>query len=448
MSTPNSRPQNDSIKDSRNTRAIALDLLTAVIRQAHPLDSALAAHAGMKHLSTQDRGFVRQLVGTCLRHMGEIDAVIAKCVSRPVSPKAQPVPEILRLGAAQLLFLKVPDHAAVDSMVRLTAARKRAGHKGLVNAVLRRIAREGADLLATLDPAQINTPDWLWQSLVSRFGAETAHAIAGSHISPPPLDITVKDPSEINEWAEKLDAEILPTGGLRRAAGGRIEKLPGFDDGAWWVQDAAASLPAQVLLSALTIPVAGARLADLCAAPGGKTAQLAAAGAAVTALDRSAERLSRLRENLGRLKLSADLVEADAAGWAPAAPFDGVLLDAPCSTTGTLRRHPDIAQLKTARDVVSLAAQQKNLLAAAADMVGPKGVLVYAVCSLQAEEGPDQIEAFLAAHPEWARTPIQSDELGGLGDALSGAGDLCTLPCHWPDRGGLDGFFAARLHRR
>ena len=219
-----------------------------------------------------------------------------------------------------------------------------------------------------------------------------------------------------------------------------MTRLPGYDEGAWWVQDAAAALPVRLLG-----PVAGKRVLEIGAAPGGKTAQLAAAGARVTAVDRAAPRLARLRENLARLALDADIVEADALDWRPQAPADAVVLDVPCTATGTIRRHPDIPHGRKPADVTRLAEQQGRLLTRAAAMLAPGGLLVYASCSLQPEECERQVDAFLAAAPEFARVPVRQDEFAYLGEAITTAGDLRTLPCHWAEVRGMDGFYAARL---
>jgi 16S rRNA (cytosine967-C5)-methyltransferase len=341
----------------------------------------------------------------------------------------------LRLGAAQRLFLDTPAHAAVDTTVRLLDGRL-SGFKGLANAVVRKVAAAAAPANA----ARINTPEWLWRSWTKAFGDETAATIAAAHLSEPPLDFTVAGDAET--WRDRLAATLLPTGSLRRPIGGDPSALPGFQDGAWWVQDAAAALPARLL--GVT---AGQRAIDLCAAPGGKTAQLAAAGAEVTAIDRSPQRLARLRANLERLGLRARVVEADAATWRPDEPADAVLLDAPCTATGTIRRHPDIARIKSAADVAKMAAVQDRLLRAAVEMTAPGGRLVYATCSLQPEEGPERIAALLRDGAPVRLDGISALEMPGLSDAIGADGTVRTLPCQWKELGGLDGFFIARLRR-
>ena len=334
-------------------------------------------------------------------------------------------------------MLKVAPHAVVDAANRLAQADNHAVHfKGLINAVLRRVAREGEAIVAQQDACALNTPDWLWPRWIGHYGGETARAIAKAHLDIPPLDLTLKsnDPD-----GEIPDGEQLAPGHLRLKHGGRIEDLPGFVAGRWWVQDFAASLPAR-----LCSGVAGRTVIDLCAAPGGKAAQLAAAGARVTAVDISCDRLARMRENLTRLKLSAELIAADAREWRPieCAPF--VLLDAPCTATGTIRRHPDLPWLKNAADLVACENLQSELLESAADMTDEGGLLVYAVCSLEPEEGEEQIEAFLRRNAHFRRLPVAPAEVFDA-SFVSAKGDLKTLPCLWSGKGGMDGFYAARL---
>ena len=391
--------------DDLAPRVLALDLLSAVLRRQRPLDDVFEARVAGSKLEGRDRGFVRLLVATTLRRLGQIDALIGAMLDRPGTLKP-PVQDILRLGAAQLLFLGTPAHAAVNTTVALTGAEPQTlPYKKLVNALMRRLGREGAALVAAQDAARLNTPDWLWTSWQNTYGAESARAIAGAHLSEAPLDITLKNPADAAAWSQRLEAEILATGSLRRAGGGAVPELPGFTEGSWWVQDAAAALPA-----ALLGRVDGARVFDLCAAPGGKTAQLAANGARVVAVDRAAPRLARLAANLARLGLAAETVAADAAGWRPDASADAILLDAPCSATGTIRRHPDIPQLKEPADVAKLAVLQRRLLAHAATLLRPGGTLVYTVCSLQPEEGERQISALLESGAPLARPdPVAGD---------------------------------------
>ena len=426
-----------------DARRAALEILDAVLDSHRPLDQALARHEDSARLEPRDRAFMRTLVGMTLRRLGQIDAVLAQFLARKLPPRTRKARHILRLGAAQLLFLGTPPHAAVDASVRLAEGPELAGFRGLVNAVLRRVASEGQGLLQGQDAPRLNTPDWLWRSWEAAYGAEVCRAIAEAHLAEPPLDFSVR--GEAQAWATALGAETLPTGTVRRpaAAGGSIEGLPGYAEGAWWVQDAAAALPARLLGE-----VKGKRVIDLCAAPGGKTAQLAAVGAAVTAVDRSAERLKRVAANLARLRLSAELVAADATAWRPAQPADAVLLDAPCSATGTIRRHPDLMHQKKPGDVAALVGLQDRLLRAAAEMVRPGGLLVYSVCSLQPEEGGPRVAALIESGAPFERLAMEPGEIAGLpGFALADSGALRTLPSQWAERGGWDGFYAARLRR-
>jgi 16S rRNA (cytosine967-C5)-methyltransferase len=419
-------------------RRIALDVLDRVLKHARPFDETFAGHPTLMSLSPRDRAFARLLVTTVLRRLGQIDALLDELLR--TAPKDERVRNILRLGAAQLLFLATPAHAAVGETVSLAVGRH-AFARGLVNAVLRRLSAEGAARLAAQDAARLSTPAWLWQSWCEAYGEERTRAIAEAHLAEPPLDLTVKDHPEA--WAKRLDAEPLYGKTLRRQAGGQIEDLPGYPDGAWWVQDAAAALPAKLLGE-----IRGRPVIDLCAAPGGKTAQLAAAGAKVTAVELSERRAERLHANLQRLRLDAEIVIADALEWRPPAPAGHVLLDAPCTATGTIRRHPDVPWHKTADEVARMAELQGKLLGAAAEMLAPGGTLVYASCSLQPEEGPLLVERWFPEHPRLERSPIAPDELANLPVEVTGEGEVRTLPCHLAGRGGMDGFFIARLRAR
>jgi 16S rRNA (cytosine967-C5)-methyltransferase len=410
-----------------NGRILAYRALRAVLEQNDSLDAALAAGAA---LPARERAFAHTLVASALRHLGEIDADLAPLLNQPFKSLAPDARALLRLGAVQSLILKTPAHAAVAATVDL--AKAEAPHfAGLTNAVLRRLLRE----------AGLNTPEWLWRSWSSAYGEETATAIACAHSVEPPLDITAREP---DRWAEPLAAERLISGTLRRpaGAGGEIRMLPGYDEGAWWVQDAAAAMPARLLA-----PLAGGRVLDLCAAPGGKAAQLVAMGYEVTAVERSEPRAALLRENLARLGLTATVVVADAETFTPESLVDGILLDAPCTATGTIRRHPDIPWRKSMVDVGRMAPLQARLLDHAATLVRPNGLLVYAVCSLESAEGPDRIAAFLASNNGFRRRAIRPEEVGGDAALITPDGDLRTLPCHWREQGGMDGFYAARLER-
>lgn len=420
-------------------RRAAAEILTAVLEKSRPLDEAFDRHERLRTLESRDRAFTRLLVATTLRRLGEIEAVLDQCLRKPVP---EPLRLILRIGACQLLYLDTAPYAAVDSAVEMAKADGFKGLRGLVNAVLRRLSREGASMLAKLDGARINTPDWLWQSWSRAYGEDAARAIASAHLVEAPLDITVAKAEDAALWAERLGGTLLANGTVRRAEGGAVDGLPGFADGAWWVQDAASSMPARLFGD-----VRGKSVLDLCAAPGGKTAQLAAAGAQVTAVDRAAGRMRRLQRNFERLRLDVTIKIADAAMWRPDAPADAVLVDAPCSGTGTIRRHPDIARLKTPRDVRRLADLQRRLLAASVDMVKPGGTIVYSTCSLEPEEGERQIEGLLASGAPVERVAIDPGEIGGWAEIIDADGALRSTPAHLTDIGGIDGFYAARLRR-
>jgi 16S rRNA (cytosine967-C5)-methyltransferase len=427
-------------------RSIAAEILDGVLLRKRALDEQLEDQAALRALSERDRALTRRLVATALRRRGTLRYVLSQLLQRGLPANVPRLESALLLGATQILFLDVADHAAVDLAVRLVRTdRRSAPYAGLVNAVLRRLARERRRLIADLDPIALDTPKWLMRRWIATYGVETARAIAAVHATEPPLDLTVKgDPAKA---AALLGGQVLPTGSVRLVPRGVVTRMPGYAEGEWWVQDAAAALPAKFLGN-----VHGLRVADLCAAPGGKTAQLAHAGAHVVAVDQSPARLARLRENLARLNLHAETVAADATTWQNG-PFDGVLLDAPCSATGTIRRHPDVPWLKSESDLESLTALQRALFAQAVRLLKPGGLLVYSTCSLEPEEGEHIVAAELARNPDLRRKPIAPAEVGGLAELLNRDGDLRTLPCHLADSAnprlrGLDGFFAARIEKK
>lgn len=417
------------MKTAPSARLAAAQLLDAVLQGKRTLEDAMAGVQTLRVLEPRDRGFARMLTATVLRRLGTIDAILAQCLDKGAPPK--PVESPLRLGVAQLLFLGTPAHAAVGETVDLAPQQLR----GLVNAVLRRVSRDGEKLLAAIDAPRADTPAWLWAILVDSWGEAKARDIVAGQLREPPLDITVK--RDAADWAAKLGAKLLPTATLRLEEAGNVAELPGFEEGAWWVQDEAAALPVRLLGD-----ISGKRVLDLCAAPGGKTLQLAAAGGKVTAVDQSAKRLDRVVENLARTMLEAEIVNADASKWTPKAPYPFILLDAPCTATGTLRRHPEIAHLKNSADAVKLMAAQDRLLDAAATMLEPGGTLVYAVCSLDKREGSQRVAAFLDRHRDFARIPVTAAEIGGRGELIDANGDLLTTPAN-----GMDGFQAGRLRR-
>jgi 16S rRNA (cytosine967-C5)-methyltransferase len=444
MARPRTSPQPEV--PGLAARRIAADILDGVLRRRTALDELLSgksAYPGLAGLAERDRALMRRLVATVLRRLGTLRHLVGGFLDKGFPSDAPRVETILLLGAAQILWLEVPDHAAVDLSVRLAQADRRAArYAGLVNAVLRKVTQSAAT--KPVDGSTRDTPEWLLKRWKKAYGPDTARAISTANGHEPALDLTVKQDAE--SWAERLRGRVLPTGTVRTLAHGAISLLPGFSDGAWWVQDAAAALPVRLLGD-----IQGKNIAELCAAPGGKTAQLALAGAKVSAVDRSPARLNRMRENLARLSLSAEIVAADALDW-QGGPFDGVLLDAPCSATGTIRRHPDIPWLKNEADLPVLTSLQQRLIDRAVELTKPGGTFVYCVCSLEPEEGQNQIETLLARDSRVMRSPISGQEVFGHAEFITTDGDLRTLPQQLPDPdprwAGLDGFYAARLTRR
>jgi 16S rRNA (cytosine967-C5)-methyltransferase len=397
-------------------RRIAADILDGVLHKRRTLDDQLdgaGAHPGLKTLPDRDRALMRRLVATILRRLGTLGHVLSRLLDRGIPTDAPRAQSALLIGAAQILWMDVPDHAAVDLSVRLVQSDRRAAkYAGLVNAELRRCAREGQPLIDEVKSQTLDIPEWLLARWIAHYGEATAREMAVALSHEPSLDITVK--SDPAQWATRLHGETLPTGTVRTLLQGSVKMLPGFAEGQWWVQDAAAALPARLFGD-----VAGKTIADLCAAPGGKTAQLIQAGARVTAVDRSPGRMARLRENLARLALEAETGVADAAEWQGgnnSSGFDGILVDAPCASTGTIRRHPDVAWLRQEADIGALMAVQKRLLQRATALLKPGGTLVYCTCSLEPEEGEQAISTLLANEPGMRRVPIDAGEVAGLGE--------------------------------
>ena len=435
-------------KPGLEARSAAAKLLAAVLDRKTSLDGMLDADHGnpaYRALNDADRALVRAILNTALRHLPRIDAAISSLLQTPLPEGARALKHVLTVAAAQILYLDVPDHSAVDLAVEQANADPRNRRfASLVNALLRRMSREKADILARLEEVAA-MPDWFFQRLVKAYGAEAAEAIAKAQLTPAAIDLTVK--SDPQGWAERLNGVVLPTGSVRLALfDGAVSALPGFEEGEWWVQDAAASIPAR-LFGDLT----GKRAADLCAAPGGKTAQLVLAGADVTALDMSASRLKRLARNLERLNLSATMLEGNAGDFRSEALFDAILLDAPCSSTGTTRRHPDVLWVKDAADIAKLAGVQERLLRHALTLVKPGGLVVFSNCSLDPLEGEEVVARVLADTPDVERVGVDPASLPGLEAAITPQGDIRTtpamLPLETPFSGGLDGFYAAVLKR-
>ncbi|MFT3810400.1 MAG: transcription antitermination factor NusB [Micropepsaceae bacterium] len=428
-------------------RRFAFSLVTRVLDQRVTLEEAGEALAAVAaRMEARDAAFGRAIAYASLRHKGALEALLKRFIERPLPEHGLAASRVLLTGAAELMILGGKPHAAVDGANRLAlAVREAKPFKALINAVLRRVTREGHAIWDGLDRARANVPDWLWTRWTDAYGEASARAIALAHETPAPLDITLKDPAASPVWAARLDAESLGNGTLRLAKSGPVEALAGFDTGDWWVQDFAAAIPARVLLGFFPDP-SRARIADLCAAPGGKTMQLAASGAAVTAVDTSAPRLKRLTENLARTGLSAHVEKADIRTFTPESPFDGILLDAPCSATGTIRRHPELPWIRDEGAVTRPAAVTSALLDAAFAMLKPGGTLVFAVCSLEIEEGEDQIAAFLARTPTASLRPIDPATFGLPPESGIPPG-LRLIPSMRAELGGLDGFFVAALQR-
>lgn len=430
-------------------RKAAARLLAAVIDARTPLDGLTDNEHGNPQymaLDMRDRALVRAILATALRHRVTVAALISRRLDKPLPANATVLAHILHVAAAQILFLDIPDSAAVDLAVTHAKSDPRTVRfSGLVNAVLRALARTKETELAKTLAATNDAPEWFCERLKQAYGTDAAHAILAAHRVEAPVDISVKSDPQL--WADHLGGVVLPTGSVRlEKLNAAVTELPGFEDGTWWVQDTAASLPARLFGD-----IKGLHVADLCAAPGGKTAQLILAGAKVTAVDSSKSRLARLQQNLERLNLSAEVVQADLLKFEPKQLFDAVLLDAPCSSTGTIRRHPDVAWTKTHDDIVKLADLQRRLLAKAVTIIKPGGVIVFSNCSLDPLEGEDLLAAFLADTHTVRLEPISASDIAGIAPFVTTQGTLRTTPAGL-DLGsaslsGLDGFFAARLRK-
>ena len=444
-----SERENGPFKAGLEVRVTAAKLLAAVVDRKISLDGMLDLTHGnpaYKALSDADRALTRAILNTALRHLPRIEAAIASLIDTPLPEGARALHHVLVIAAAQILHLDVPPHAAVDLAVEQANRdpRNRRFAK-LVNAVLRRLDREKDEILvATAGISPV--PAWFRKRLVALYGEAEGDRIAEAQLVPAAIDLTVK--SDPAFWAEKLGGTVLPTGSIRLTAfEGAVSALEGFEEGAWWVQDVAASIPAKLFGD-----LKGKKVADLCAAPGGKTAQLIAAGAEVIAVEQSGNRLARLKENLGRLGYEAELVGGDLFEFKPAELLDGVLLDAPCSSTGTTRRHPDVLWTKGPEDVAKLAALQEKMLRHAVTLVKPGGIIVFSNCSLDSLEGEELVVRVLKDHPELARLPVNPKNWPGLETAISPLGEFRTTPAMLPAGenfvGGMDGFFASVIQVR
>ena len=428
-------------QDSEGLRSrwAALEALEGVLENRRTINVALDNATGWKKLKPEDRAFTKFLVLETVRHLPEIDQIYSNFLSRPLPRRTHRLKHLLRLGTTQLVFLKTPPHAAVNTTVALAEQLLSQKFKGLVNALLRKIARSSARLSPDTS-ARINTPDWLWESWRKTYGEENTLKIAQQHLELAPTDLTVAKTSP--ELPSHLNAETLESGSLRCRDFGNPADRWGYADGKWWVQDAAAALPIKLIGD-----VRGLNVIDLCAAPGGKTAQLALGGANVVSLDSSKLRSETLKANMKRLGLTSNTIVSDLRDWEPSITADLVVLDAPCTATGTCRRHPEILRLRCSEDVHKMVRIQKNLLDAGAAMVPNGGTLLYITCSLQPEEGPDQVTDFLNRWTNFARSPFKPLTWKGLEGVIDINGALRTLPFHWSSRGGMDGFFATALKR-
>ncbi|PCJ99107.1 MAG: MFS transporter [Zetaproteobacteria bacterium] len=442
---PKSGPEDSAEEnDILHPRRVALNMLGNVLDRRNALDITLDNSDDFAALPQQQRAFTRMLLTTTLRRLGQIDDLITFAQNRPGDLRTPAVRNILRLGVTQLFFMVVPDHASVDTSVRLIEEMGMGRQKAFVNAILRKLSREGAARIEHQDAGRLNTPEWLLKIWIEDYGMSGAAQIAEANMNEAPLDITVKSPDDRPYWGNALQASELSTGTLRRIIGGNIREMEGFDDGKWWIQDAAAAIPATLFGD-----IAGQDVIDFCAAPGGKTLQLAAMGANVTAIDRSAKRLKRLKENLVRMDLQdrVKIEVSDAAAWKTTETPQRILLDAPCSATGTIRRHPDTGYLKSLKDITGLMSIQERLLAHAGEMLGVGGLLIYCTCSLQKDEGEHQVEKFLKQNPNFERIAITPQEIGNYDELINEQGDLRILPYSLAPQGGMDGFFISRLTR-
>ncbi len=429
-------------------RKVAAKMLGRIIDDKKNLDALIDAEHGdyaYNALIAKDRALIRAILMVSLRKKGQIDDALRQVLDRKTPKNATHLTHSLSVAAGQILFLDVPDSAAVNLGVTAIAEDRRTSRfAALANAVLRRLSREKDQILANQDAGRLNMPDWFFKRVRKAYGKTRAGKIADILNHESALDLTVK--SDPDKWARIFGGIVLPTGSVRFVPSETVSAMEGYDDGDWWVQDAAAAMPARLLGDIREL-----NIADLCAAPGGKTAQLLAKGADVTAVDISKRRLDRLTENLARLKFTARIQIADLLEWQPQTAFDAVLLDAPCSSTGTSRRHPDVLWTKTAEDISALATLQFEMWNRAIDMTGKGGIVVFSNCSLDREEGEDLYAKMLASRSDIEAMPILADEVPGLSTAINGQGNLRTLPCHLPNPNvrlaGLDGFFAARLRR-
>lgn len=437
-----SQSDSDKSKPGLAARVAAVKIISAVLEKKTSLDGMLDGENGnpaYRALSLPDRALVRAIVNTALRHLPRVEAALASLLDGPLPQGAKSLQHVMIVGATQMLYLDVPDHSAVDLAVEQAHRdpRNRRFVK-LVNAVLRRLGREKESVLEAVNTIPV-LPSWFYSRLTHVYGEATARHISDAQLIPSVIDVTVKSDPDL--WAQRLGGTVMPNGSVRLDAfEGSVSALPGFDDGEWWVQDFSASMPVRLMGD-----LSGKRVADLCAAPGGKTAQLIMAGADVTALDQSGNRLKRLRENLDRLKLKAETVEVNMLKFQPDELFDAVLLDAPCSSTGTLRKHPDVCWTKGLSDIAKLAALQENMLRHAITLVKPGGIVAFSNCSLDPSEGEEMVARVLGSDPALERVPLSSDAFADMACSIDAQGDMRTTPDMF---GGVDGFYACVLRRK
>lgn len=421
------------------SREIAFLVIKKVLDEGATLEGATDRFS--KDISPKDRGFIRHLTTTAIRRLGQLDKIINHCTKTKLGNTQMAIRHVLRLGIAQLLFSEVPSHAAVNTSVDLVGknvSKKLHYLKNTVNAVLRKVDRERDEQLKKFSNTRLNFPKWLLDSWDQRYGQACVKEMLALMLEQAPLDISLKPDLDPQEWANRLKGKGVPGGGVRLSNAGKVTEIEGYSEGKWWVQDMAARIPAGLLGAG-----PGDRVLDLCAAPGGKTAQSAAKGSLVTAVDFSKGRLKRLSENMARLNFKPDVIESDVLDFVTREKYDYILLDAPCSSTGTIRRHPEILHSRKASDVIEMAKIQTKMLDHAESLLKEGGILIYCVCSMEQEEGPDQIKALLERHGSLKRKEIIKEEMPGLEQAILETGDVQTLP-HYIE-GGMDGFFISRL---